>query len=860
MLALGVSCACAYSLDEISDSSPRVSLTNHLKVYETPANSEPVTNRDLKYIIQSAVKQDSFTITSPNTDYWFYGSFKTGADLSTNEGVIVLDHPYPRYESVTLVLDPLSDSPIIIENNNVQSIHKRMLQTRLMAFEVPIQAGRDYDFLVKVHSLAKQPFSLSAQTTKNFLANGTRIEFLWGLFFGMFFIAALYNLLVYVATQHRMYLYYVCFIITTGLAQAGATNHGLSLIWTFADNWHQSSSLFFISISSLFGILFTQSFLKTRQRAPKIHILLSATQIPCLFLAVFSQVLRFDIATSMTDITIAWLMVLMMSAGIISYQSGEKTARFFLLGWGSLLTCLLVYIAMMRGLIPANAYTLFTPQIGSVLEISILTMAIADRIRQDRQAKAAAIKLQNSMIGKLQKAEDALLQQALHDANTGLANQNMLDRAMTNVIKDANPQVNTFLALIKIKGLRDINNTLGRYVGDELSNFVALHLKTILQGVPAQFKSNLNQQGENLAVIQGVTFAFLIKAPSSENAINLVTNSLKQLPKRFQMGSISLDLETYAGICSIHQANFNREIWLRNAFVSIEQALQFSNICQLYDEAYNPYSERRLSLINDLKHAVENDELQIYLQPQLDSKTRSIVSAEALLRWLHPEHGFVPPDEFVGLAENSGVIKLLTRWVITNSVKALKKLHQQGYLLSISINISPHNLEEEDLTAFIIETLTRYKINPNYLTFEMTETAMMANLDLASDILKKWHKLGFTTAIDDFGTGYSSMAHLKRLPMKELKIDRSFIKDMLSSDEDQHIVQATLTIGHSLGMRVVAEGVEDEALLLKLSELECDLIQGYHLTKPLSMDDFIHWLQTTKYSIGYSNLHPIGST
>lgn len=845
------------AVEPLSDSSPSVRLTETLRLYEAPVNLDPLPDHQIQRILREATRRDVYNIARSDTDYWFYGSFRTAENLSTNEAVIVLDHPYPLYDKLELIINPLSEQRQVFSNSNAYAFEDRPIKTRLMAFEVSVAPGTEYEFLLKVHSLAKQPLSLSVQTAKHFLAEATYIEFLWGLYFGMFFIAALYNFLIFAATQERVYIYYMFFILSTGLAQAGLTGHGLGYLWPFAREWNEGTNLFFIGGAGIFGILFTQHFLKTSQCAPQVHKLLNITFIPCGAIVLASQLLRYDIATTITDFILAWLMILMISAGVISYKAGEKTARFFLLGWGSLIGCMMVYIFMMRGFIPANTFTLFAPQIGSVLEISIITIAIGDRIRQDRRDKNDALALQKATIGKLKGAEEALTQQALHDITTGLANQNMLaiaiERSLANV--DSNEM---YLVLVKIKDLREINNTLGRYVGDEVAKFVAANLKDILEGMPQQFQYPLNEQDEKLAVTQGVTYAFLIKAPNNDSAINLVTNTLNRLPRYFNLESITLEIETFAGICSASQANNSDEIWQRNAFVAIEQALKFSQSCQLYDEAFNPYSERRLALINDLKKAVEDEELQIYLQPQLDGKARTIVGAEALLRWIHPHHGFVPPDEFIQIAEDSGVIRPLTRLVVKKSLEALKELHQRGYMISLSINVSPHNLEEKDLTPYIVESLNAYNINPRYLTFELTETAMLINPELASSVLNEWNEMGLATAIDDFGTGYSSLSHLKRLPMKELKIDRSFVKDMLTNEDDHHIVQATLTIGHSLGMRVVAEGVEDEPLLEKLTDMGCDLIQGYYLTAPLPLENFIDWMRGTQYAVGHPKLRPMG--
>ena len=263
----------------------------------------------------------------------------------------------------------------------------------------------------------------------------------------------------------------------------------------------------------------------------------------------------------------------------------------------------------------------------------------------------------------------------------------------------------------------------------------------------------------------------------------------------------------------------------------------------------NPYSQRRLSLMGDLRKAIEANELELYMHPQLDTRSMEIISAEALLRWNHEQYGFIPPDEFVALAESSGAIKPLTRWVIRNSLLLLKQLHNKQFLLGVSINLSAHNLEEPDLTDFIVSQLSRHGIAPEYVTLEITETAMVMNPELAHDILVRWNEIGLATSIDDFGTGYSSLSHLKKLPMNELKIDRSFITDMQNNTDDTMIVRSTLDISHNMNMRVVAEGVETEEIMEALTEMGCDIIQGYLLTPPLGIEAFTEWLEDCVFPV-----------
>jgi EAL domain-containing protein (putative c-di-GMP-specific phosphodiesterase class I) len=247
-------------------------------------------------------------------------------------------------------------------------------------------------------------------------------------------------------------------------------------------------------------------------------------------------------------------------------------------------------------------------------------------------------------------------------------------------------------------------------------------------------------------------------------------------------------------------------------------------------------------LISDLRAALNNQEVQLYYQPQMHLASHKITGAEALLRWTHPRHGCVPPDQIMPLAENSGMIRQLTLYVLDMAIRQCRQWHMSGHKLNISVNLSTLNLLDQGISVEIDRLVGHYQLPHDALTLEITETAFMSDIERAVITLNNLHEKGIRISVDDYGTGFSSLAYLKRLPVNELKIDRSFVMNMETSDNDAVIVRSTIDLAHNLSLNVVAEGVEDKETMNVLKGLGCDSVQGYHLGKPMPADEFEKWL------------------
>ncbi len=281
---------------------------------------------------------------------------------------------------------------------------------------------------------------------------------------------------------------------------------------------------------------------------------------------------------------------------------------------------------------------------------------------------------------------------------------------------------------------------------------------------------------------------------------------------------------------------------MRRADIVLDKALVHRQRHELYAEGLDEQHLRKLMLIRDLQGAVDNGELWMAYQPKVDTRTQQVCQFEALMRWRHPRLGFVPPDEFIELAERSGNIDLLSRWMLSHVCHQLHVWQCKGYHLSVAINLSASDVVDATLPHRISQLLSQNNLTPDQLAIEVTESAVMEDVDAATQTLIALNQRCLKVAIDDYGTGYSSLAQIKRLPIDELKIDKSFVMQLDTQEGDQTIVRSTIEMGHNLGLKIVAEGVENSASAERLSQFGCDYLQGYWIAKPMPGDEVITWL------------------
>lgn len=431
------------------------------------------------------------------------------------------------------------------------------------------------------------------------------------------------------------------------------------------------------------------------------------------------------------------------------------------------------------------------------------------------------------MHNEVSQRQNDLEHMAMHDFLTGLPNRFMLHQRIEYQLLTSERNKKQFaLFVMDLDFFKEINDTLGHASGDNLLIAAAERMQKLIRG------------GDTLARMGGDEFALLLPDTDKDGAIVLAEKILDSVSQPFEINQEKVSINISIGIVTYPEDGKQSETLLQFADMAMYTAKNKRTGYAFYDAKDNIYSMERLMLANDVQQAIENDEFELYYQPKIDNQNQVVIGAEALLRWNHSSFGFVSPETIVETAERIGVMHKLSIYVLEKAVAECKKWHEAGTQIRVSVNLSVRDLTRKELCPTIEKIMRTHALGYEYLTVEITESVMMENLANSLEQLDKLHQLGITIAIDDFGTGFSSLAYLKRLPVDELKIDKSFIMDITQDENDKEIVRSTIALGHNLKLKVTAEGVEDEATQQILKEYECDYLQGYLISRPLPAEEF----------------------
>jgi diguanylate cyclase (GGDEF)-like protein len=383
--------------------------------------------------------------------------------------------------------------------------------------------------------------------------------------------------------------------------------------------------------------------------------------------------------------------------------------------------------------------------------------------------------------------------------------------------------------LLDLDRFKEINDTLGHHYGDELLRMLGPRLAA---AVP---------DGGMVARLGGDEFALV--GPAGTEAERVAAKLIACVQQAIHVDELSLEVGASIGIARFPQDGQDANTLLRCADVAMYAAKEAHSGWKFYAAELDRNSVRRLSVVSDFRRALEQDEILAYYQPIVDVAGGRVRGAEALVRWAHPDLGLLAPGAFVDIVEQTGLIGPMTLQVLERAVEQCSRWRRAGEDLTVAVNLSVRNLLDRSLPRDIDRLLSAYGLPPQALRLEITESMLMSDPERVHATVMRLSDLGVQLSVDDFGTGYSSLMHLRQMPIDELKIDRSFVSPMLHDESDLIIVRSTINLGHDLGLRVIAEGVEDEATLARLVRLGCDLAQGYHFSRPMPGDQFGRWLE-----------------
>ncbi|MBW3594475.1 MAG: EAL domain-containing protein [Actinobacteria bacterium] len=479
-----------------------------------------------------------------------------------------------------------------------------------------------------------------------------------------------------------------------------------------------------------------------------------------------------------------------------------------------------------------------------VLEISVPYAPLARAVKRDFRIFYVVLViglnlLYVALFGVMMRASRRLRERAeeqehlaLHDVLTGLANRALFRDRVKQALRVAEREQQTVAVLLMdLDRFKEINDTLGHHHGD-----------IVLQETARRLQATLRET-DTIARLGGDEFAMVLPHVPDPAAVVLVADKIRAaLRVPFIVQGLSLDVRASIGVAFFPGHGKDVDTLIQRADVAMYLAKTAQSGCEIYAVEKDQYSPSRLALVGELRNAIEHDEFVVHYQPKVDLKTGEVKGVEALLRWEHPLRKLIPPDEFIPLAEHTGLIEPLTSYVLNQSLRQVSEWREDGLDLKVAVNLSTRSLLNAQFPDEVSKALKKWRIPPSSLQLEITEHTILADPARAAGVLATLSNMGVELSIDDFGTGYSSFVQLRRLPLTELKIDKSFVMNMNVDENDAVIVRSLIELGRNLGLQVVAEGVESEQIRDDLTKLGCDFAQGFFTSRPMPADQLVRWL------------------
>jgi EAL domain-containing protein (putative c-di-GMP-specific phosphodiesterase class I) len=751
-----------------------------------------------------------------NIGFWYQIEI-TNTLNSTRELTVLFDNPMIDVINIYQYIDGQYTFVRSLGDSNLANSKEKMAFPN---YKINLPAKQELSFLIYTTTMgAATKLPISIFDTENFYRFKDAVYLLWGAFIGIIAVMSVYNLILFYGSKEKIYILYIgyiaAFLIELGVVHGyGAYIMPLSLFDFFSKN--------IVSINFLLGyfsLMFALNFLKFNEeperRITRFAYLLTKLNLLFALLSLF-------IVEYISAQIFFTLQVFLYALGIImmyvKVKEGVRWANFYIISWLPLLVGSAIGPLLLTGYIEYSFFSRHALLFGVIFEITFMAMALAHRLRMSEMER---------------------LYQASHDHLFGFANSNLLEMKVEDIIeKNIKPDfsiiiisISKYESIVPYLPLDSLKSIVYQFVTDverELSNELLL--------------IDIDKKTEYLktAMIREGVFAFLV----SSNDEHLLKNVMKRFaslqPITYSSGDLTLNIKCLIGASAYTSAIKTTNELVNKAQQAIELAIESGNLYGVYNDQNR--DQRKVKLASDLQIAIENGSLELYHQPQTFISNGSVGGSEVLLRWTHPEYGFIPPDEFVRIAEDTGIINKLSEWVFNESCNHLVHLMTLGIKHTISVNMSVHDVMHDSFISYLIRTIEHHGLRADMFILELTETVSVTDTKKFTRNMQELKEIGFSLAIDDFGTGYSSLTYVSKHPFDKLKIDREFIQYLDQSEKDFTIVSATIKMAKSLGLEVVAEGVEDQKTLSLLKSLSCEWAQGFHISKPLPFDAYIEWL------------------
>jgi diguanylate cyclase (GGDEF)-like protein len=462
----------------------------------------------------------------------------------------------------------------------------------------------------------------------------------------------------------------------------------------------------------------------------------------------------------------------------------------------------------------------------------------SDAVRLTTLAEQLSVSLRRGLL------HEQLEYEARHDALTDLPARILFERAVTDAL--ARPGDDSIaVMMLDLDRFKEVNDTLGHHAGDALLVEFSRRMSALLK------------PDDMLARLAGDEFAILCRRSDADTIVDVARSCVEAGGRPAVLDGLEIVVTVSVGVALANPNETDPLQPMRRADIAMYNAKWQRTGVEVYRDEIDRRTPARLSMLGDLRSAIENGEIMVVYQPKLDLRTLEVAGAEALVRWNSPRRGVVAPSEFVRVAEDTGLIKDLTDLVLEHGIAGLQRFHELGLDLRLAVNLSTHDLFDTRLPERVMSRLARHGVSADALTLEITESSLLVDAPRTRATIDDLHHAGFRLAVDDFGTGYSSLSYLRRLPVHELKIDQSFVSGMLDDPQDEVIVKSTIDLGHNLQLSVVAEGVEDDETLHALAVMGCDVAQGFGIARPLAAHELIEWVGRARRQQLWARAEPV---
>ena len=801
-----------------------ISNNNDFEVYSAYVLAEK--NQKLDQIL---ARQSSF-ITSRINDipwsfkqqaYWLNLKIRNNTD---KDEALVSHFDNPMLDELDIY--QLNTANILIKHLRLGELQKKLTpgQRFIPHYAFNSAANSESNFYVRIATTGISNTPINTYHQANFASLMQKKHLLWGLFIGVLVILGLYNLVLYYAVNDRIYITYNAYIVTCLVSVGIISGGGFYIFPMQVQLFINYQAIAVNCLLVIFVLLFLIQFLKFDEDKQWQFWLATGTAIVAILLLTVSLGIPEYIAARMFFVFLPCSYLVCFIVIFSKINSGLKWEKLYIYSWVPLLLGGASTPLVLTGIIEYSFITDHAFMLGVLIEIVLMAMALANRMRYHR--------------------EQAIFS-TTHDPTSGLPNISLLENKIKRLLT-AHEEFS--VCLIDIENYHSLSPYLELLNLQKLESQAIEKITSILNtDNRVKVISNTHSKMLKLSRVKEGTLAFIIETTDQES-MDVILNELQILIfGKIQVSGLLIHLNTRIGVCFALEDSekaLSAGLLIHHALLAIEQNKDSGNQIYFYQDLKNLNMKERLTLAHDLQTAIGTGQLRLYHQPQVNLSNGHIHGSEVLLRWEHPTHGFISPELFIRIAEDTGLINDLTKWVIDQALRHHRQLHLQNYKrYKISINISGKDISSPGFFSYVQDKMLEFNIPRKCITFELTESVMVTDHDKLRTLMHDLNQLGIIISIDDYGTGYSSLTYISQLKFDELKIDKMFISDLDKSVRNLTIVNTTIDMAKNLNLKVVGEGVESRSIEKKLIESGCDIGQGYYYSKPLPFGDYLTWLE-----------------